>query len=356
MHAQNGRSDELGVTFMRQPANSIRPSAKNRAASQFVRLDGIRHPYGPCPAALEAMQHPPLGGQETLALRLRARLAELYRVPTDSIRFLGTRQRTLKQLVGSIEGPLISFPPSSITSQVEQLWPHREQQWIQRGVGKFAALSYERVMDLPGNSVAVIDSPSDVLGTLLGAADAVRLARACQFLIVDERCAEFSGRSLLSMALEFENVAIIRTFDVWAGLSDAPFAWTLASPRSNLASQLTQELPAIEITAAALATLDDLPNVSATLRMLREERSRLYRELRKLLLFEPLPSWGPFVTARLTMGRREDVVNELRCHGIAVHAPRHPGLERYIRFGIGSWSEMDHLRQALHVMAPKFLA
>lgn len=334
------------------------PSTPRRPASApppRVRLHEIRHPYGPCPAALEALQHPAQDSREALAARLRARLAETFRVPSDAIRFLGDREQSLARLVDASRGPLITFPPSGPSSLVARRWPRREHIHLVRGPGPSAMLSVDDAMDLPGDGVAVVDAPSDPLGTLLATADAVRLARACQYLIVDEWCAEFNGRSLRAMALEFENVAIIRSFESWAGLEEARFAWTVMSPRAGIAVEPCEALPAPEVAAAALATLDEFPSVTATLGILREERSRLYRELRKLALFQPLPSWGPFLTARVTMGHRDDVVNALREHGIDVHAPEQSGLERYIRFGLGSRSDMERLKSALRTLTPRLL-
>ena len=103
---------------------------------------------------------------------------------------------------------------------------------------------------------------------------------------------------------------------------------------------------------AALATLDSLPAMQATLRLVREERSRLFRQLRRFSFLEPVPSWGPFLSARVTLGERDLVVGELQARGIAVHAPSDPGLEQFIRFGLGSRSAMERLRQALIDLAP----
>ena len=54
-----------------------------------------------------------------------------------------------------------------------------------------------------------------------------------------------------------------------------------------------------------MATLENHASVAATLKLVREERSRLYRFLRKLSFLEPLPSWAPFITARVTIVSRQ---------------------------------------------------
>jgi histidinol-phosphate/aromatic aminotransferase/cobyric acid decarboxylase-like protein len=115
-------------------------------------------------------------------------------------------------------------------------------------------------------------------------------------------------------------------------------------------------VPRREALAGALATLDSLDSVDATLRLLREERSRLYRFLRKLSFLEPIPSWGPFLAARVELVPRARVVSGLASRGVYVHVPEEPGLERVLRVGIGSRSAMDRLREALLELGSELLA
>jgi histidinol-phosphate/aromatic aminotransferase/cobyric acid decarboxylase-like protein len=211
-------------------------------------------------------------------------------------------------------------------------------------------------MDLPPDGIAIVDSPSDPLGSLLSTADAVRLARACRLLIVDERYAELAGFSLLHLSAEFENVVVVRSFEYWAGIDDPPCAWVAAPPRIAAALGLDGHLPRWEALAGAMATLDSLDTVDATLRLLREERSRLYRFLRKLSFLEPIPSWAPFLSARVDLVPRARVISGLAARNIHVHASEEAGLERVIRIGIGSRSAMDRLRAALLEVASELLA
>ena len=102
-----------------------------------------------------------------------------------------------------------------------------------------------------------------------------------------------------------------------------------------------------------MATLENHASVAATLKLVREERSRLYRFLRKLSFLEPLPSWAPFITARVTIVSRQDLIDGLAKRGIRVHAPSEPGLEHYVRIGIGSRTAMDRLRAALLELGPE---
>jgi histidinol-phosphate aminotransferase len=252
-------------------------------------------------------------------------------------------------LVACTTEPVVGFPPSTLATQIAKHRSMKEDVRIVRGPGSASFIGPDSAADLPESAIAIIDSPSDPLGSILSTADAVRLARACRYLVIDERFAEFSGFTLLPLAVEFDNVMVLRSFEAWAG---SMCSWAITS--SRLAADLNIEhgsLPA-ESAAAALATLDNLASVGATLKLIREERSRLYRLLRKLSFLEPIPSWGPFLATRVNLVRREDVVDGLLARRVRVYAPAEPGLERYIRIGIGSPTAMDRLRTALLDLAP----
>lgn len=160
---------------------------------------------------------------------------------------------------------------------------------------------------------------------------------------------------MLPLAVEFDNVVVLRSFDAWAGFQHPICTWAVTSSRAAAELNLEHAVLEPESIAAALATLDNLTSLGATLRLIREERSRLYRLLRKLSFLEPVPSWGPFLAARVQLVRRDDVVDGLLARKVRVHAPTETGLERYIRIGIGSRSCMESLRVALIDLAPELV-
>lgn len=342
----------VNIARLREEAASRGGTHDRRPA---VRLDTVGHPFGPSPAALEAAEAQAEASPDNLASCLRNRLSRRYRVPESAIYLLSGIDSGLRHAIHHLPGPLVGFPPSAAMSALESGWPERERIAIARGVHRSRIFEGEAAADLPADGVAVADSPTDPLGSLLALQDAVRVARASRCLIVDERYAEFAGFSLLPLGLEFDNVVIFRSFEIWAGLQAFPVAWAAASPHAARLTGLRDDEIAPANLAAAIATLDALEAVSATLKLVLEERSRLYRFLRRFSLFEPLPSWAPFLAARVTIVERRAVVDLLAEQGVVVHAPEQEGLERFIRFGIGTRSEMERLRAAVRDLAPDLL-
>ena len=322
---------------------------------EVILLDHARNPYGPCPAALEAVDMRPAFPVENLKTALRWRLSATYGVPAAAIYLLTSADAGLDAALNAHTRPFVAFPPSTLATRIAESRVKPDIVFIARGPGRDGSIGPDSAADLPEDGVAVVGSPSDPLGSILTMADAVRLSRACRYVVIDERFAEFSGVSMLPLALELDNVVVLRSFEAWAGFQQLSSAWAVASPRSAAELNLEHSMLEPDSIMAALGTLHNLASVSATLKLIREERSRLYRFLRKLSFLEPVPSWAPFMAARIQVESRENVVDGLLARRIRVHAPVEPGLERYIRFGIGSRTAMDLLRAALLDLAPELV-
>jgi histidinol-phosphate/aromatic aminotransferase/cobyric acid decarboxylase-like protein len=293
---------------------------------------------------------------ESLTATFRHRLGEVYRVPVGSIRLVGSIDAAIRGLASRHLGPIVVFPPAAAATLVAESFEGSDVVSIARGACNDAFVGPEIASDIPADSLAIIDSPSNPLGSIVAPADAVRLSRACACVVIDERFAEFSGFSLLPLALELDNVIVTRSFAPWAGLPEIACSWVVGPAGLAEALELgTNAVKPVAITGA-MATLESHASVAATLKLVREERSRLFRFLRRLSFLQPLPSWGPFITGRVTVVSRQDLIDGLAKRGISIHAAGEPGLEEYVRIGIGSRTAMDRLRAALLQLGPELVA
>lgn len=332
-----------------------RTSIASRRAEQVrpIRLDLLANPYGPSLQVAEAIAaaddlHLP---SEPLAHLFRVRLAEVIGVPPDWI----VLANGLEELLGSVmlwrraRGPLLLFPPSDPLDRQRADRYGMEVVTVRRAPSFGLGLDVETASDLPPTATALVGSPNDPSGTLLAVPEAVRLIRACEVVVVDERHGAYGGRTLLPLAREFDNLLVVRTFETWAALGAFPLALAVGPPRllKQLAAFGPGGAPALGALLAASATLDDLPYVQATVERVRAERSRLYRTLRKLNMVRPYPSWANFLLARIERGEAGFVAGELADRGVQVHRPADPELAACLRISAGRPEQTDALKRAL---------
>lgn len=318
-----------------------------------IRLDLLGNPYGPSVHVFDALAscdrlHLPAADA---ALALRDRIAATVGVAADAVVLANGVDELLDALFlwRRDRGPILLFPPSDPTEALRCRRHGVEPIPVQRAASFALALDPAAADDLPPDGTALVASPNDPTGTLLGSQETVRLSRACTLVVVDERHAAYSGRSLLPLAREFENIVVVQTFETWAGLAGLPLAYAVAP--AKIARELAAYLPpngvAIGSVAAAAATLDDLARVRASVHWVRQERSRLYRALRKLNLVQPLPSWANFLLVRVERGDRATVAAGLADRGILVAQPPHPELAPFLRVSAGRPEHTDALKHAL---------
>jgi histidinol-phosphate aminotransferase len=314
-------------------------------------MDHLVNPFGPSPhvaESLAAADEAHLDG-DRLGARLGRRLAALSGVPSGWVHAgNGIDDVLMSALSRTGSRSIVVLPPEEFPFGVTSAASRCATIEVWRNPSFLPALDAETATELPSDAVAVVTSPHNPSGAMLPVQDAVRLARSCAWLFVDERCGGFGPRSFASLAREFDNVVVFQTLETWAGLAAFPVGWAVASPRTLARLFSGEERPVSPGSAvAALATLDDLPWVLANVRRLRDERSRLFRMLRKLNMVQPMPSWAGFVLARATRSSGDVLTAELRQRGVLVHRPQGPGLNDVLRVSAGRPDNTDALRAAL---------
>lgn len=320
-----------------------------------IDLSGVVPTIAPPVAVSEALAQTSDGSDRLHETLIRHRLATEYRLSERNLVLVKDLDAAVAGSAAQTTGPVVRFPPTATSALLAPALEHRQVVELARGFSRDGAVALESATDLPHDGVAIIASPGDALGNVLSANDAVRLARSCAWLIIDERYADYAGQSLLNVASEFPNVIVLRSFQSRLGQTEANPGWAVGSPRSReLLAAISCHLPS-GIAQAVLAASSDKAASRMLLSMVRDERSRLYRALRKLSYLQPLPGWGPFVAARVEVGDRETLLALLRERGILVHVPQEPGLERFVRFGIGTRGTMEYLRRTLLDIAPEML-
>jgi histidinol-phosphate aminotransferase len=310
---------------------------KLEASSGSIRLDLLANPFGPSMRVPEA-----LAAEDDLHLHdlgrdrlLRERLGDLSGVPSDWIVLTNGADEAVHMclLAQRDHGPALLFTPTDPAlarlAQLAAVPVHEHPRSARFGVD----IAPETRIDAPASSLAIVQSPNDPTGTILETTDAVQLSRRFRMLLVDERHTEYGGRTMTPLAREFDNIAVIQSLELWAGLAGLPIAWVIARP--SVARQIEAHRPSARVASAAvvaaLATLDDLAYVRATVRRIRDEKSHLFRTLRKLNMLQPMPSWTNFLLARVERGDAAWYQQQLAQRGIFVYRPTAPELPSHLR-------------------------
>lgn len=196
--------------------------------------------------------------------------------------------------------------------------------------------------------VITLVSPNNPTGNVITTDQLVRLLNLGPLVVLDEAYYEFAERTFLPLAREFDNLVVLRSFSKWAGMAGLrlgygifpaelmPYLWKIKQPYNvNVAAQV-----------AAMATFEEIEWLRSTVVRIRVERARLYRQLRKLTLLQPLPSQGNFLFCRVLNGEAEAVREQLAAMGIVVRG-YDGALSGYLRISVGRPEDTDVLMKAL---------
>lgn len=322
-------------------------------APERIRLDVLANPHAPTDRVNDAISAADPRGEssDALATRLRERLGALAGVPPawialangiDELHAMIARWRTER-------GPIVTFPPSD---------PQLDA-WIGQYGGQIEAVprlnGFRLPIEagdsgLPRGSTAMVMSPNDPSGSIIGIQEVVRLTRQCAAVVIDERHAAYSMRSILPMVREFENLIVVQTMETFAGLTAMPLAWAVAPP--SMAQEIAKQGRPSGVSrlalVAALAVLDDHDQVMRTVRWVMREKSRLFRQIRKLnMISPPYPSWANFLLCRFERGSADFFVPQLAARGIDVYHPPHANLRNHVRISAVSPEATNALKHAL---------
>lgn len=316
-------------------------------------MDLLANPFGPVDAITDALSRNPDWNSTApdLAELLRVRLAARARVSSDWI-VLANGADELHMMIArwrSDRGPMVVFPPSDpeLNRWISQ---HAGQMERVQRLADFSLPLDPDLQTLPRGATAVVMTPNDPTGTIMSVQETVRLSRRCSYVVIDERHAAYSSRTLAPLVREFENLILVQTFETAASLAAFPLAWAIAPPgvvREIAARGRPSGIARMSV-VAGLAALDAEAEIQRDIRQVTMEKGRLFRQLRKLsMISPPYPSWSNFLLARIERGSNEFFVPRLRMRGIDVFPVADPALPNHLRISAISAAATNALKQAL---------
>jgi histidinol-phosphate aminotransferase len=333
------------------------PATVDPTASGIVRLSSNENPYGPSPAAFEAM-HKAFG----LAWRypdealdeLAADLAAHHQVGADHI-LLGDGSTEVLLVCGAaFTGP--GRPVVVAEPTFEALARHARTGGAEV---KAVPLTPDYAHDLPkmlaaagssgliyvcnpNNPTATI-TPKNALRSFLAALPEGVTA------LVDEAYFHFADdpdyETAVPLVKEHKNLIVARTFSKVYGMAGLRCGYAVAQPETLQRMRAHQAWDTVNImaVAAARASLADQPHVQQSRRLIRETRSSVTAELERMG-YKVLPSAANFLMVDL---RRQvgPVIEALKQRKVEVGRV-FPALPNHLRVTIGTKPQMQAFLQA----------
>ncbi len=183
--------------------------------------------------------------------------------------------------------------------------------------------------------------PEDILHKILVRSDTV--------LILDEAYYEFSGKSLLSRLHHHPNLIITRTFSKAYGLAGLRCGYMVAHP--DVISEINKirmpyNLNSFSQTVAMLM-IKHRENIRPYIKLILEERRRIYDMLVTVDWCEPMPTDSNFILFR-AQKPADLVFQKVLSHGVLIRNLNCPGLlENCLRVTIGTTEENNRFLSAI---------
>lgn len=326
------------------------PASTAMAASGVVRLSSNENPYGPSPAAFEAMQRAfglAWRYPDEAADALVADLAKLHGVPADHIALGNGSSEILQLCAAAFTGP--GKPAVMADPTFEAVARHAQSRGAE--VVK-VPLTPERRHDLgkmlpAGAGLVYLCNPNNPTASLTPAAEVrafLERLPAGTAVLVDEAYAHYAESAdfepLVSRVREHPGLIVARTFSKIHGMAGLRCGYAVSRPETIARLRAHQAWDTLNIMAlvAAHASLADPAHLEKSRQLNRETRAFVRSGL-AAMGYEPIPSEANFLMVDL---RRDvgPVIEALRAKGVEV-GRRFPAMPSHLRVTIGTRPQME---------------
>jgi len=346
---------------IRQDVQSMHAYAIQDSAG-MVKLDAMENPHR-LPADLQKALGERLGA---LALNrypgervneLRQALASYAGMPEGFDIMLGNGSDELISLLAmacdvpgaSILSPLPGFVMYAMSAQLQGLDFHGVPLTPDFELDEAAMLA---AIDQHKPSIVYLAYPNNPTGNLWNddTIEKIVLAQGAQggLVVMDEAYQPFASRSYIDRITRHSHVLLMRTLSKF-GLAGVRLGYMIG-PKALLA-EVDKVRPPYNIsvlnTECALFALEHTEVFAAQAKDLREQRTRLLKELTALPGVQPFPSEANMILARVPDAAK--TFDGLKVHGVLIKniSKMHPLLANCLRLTVGTAAENDQLIAAL---------
>jgi histidinol-phosphate aminotransferase len=353
----------LSVSWIRPLAAAATPATRSAPAGP-IRLSANENPYGPPPAARQAIARAAEIGHrypDDLADRVRDAIARKHAVARESV-LLGCGSSQILQMAdAAFLGPgrkVVAAEPTFEAVLAYAAVLHAEAVKIPETSSFRHDLDRMATACDDSTGLVYVCNPNNPTGTVVSGKDlAGFLARVPKnvTVLVDEAYHDFvedpGYRTALELVPDFGNVVVARTLSKIYGLAGMRLGYAVASPEKirKLGDFASWDNVNAAVLSAALACLEDPELVPQRRRAMNGTRrwlcAELEREGRRYI-----PSEANFVMIDVG-GDVAPAIAAFRSRGIHV-GRRFPSMATWLRISVGTPEEMRAFATALRDIVP----
>lgn len=333
------------------------PGEQPAAGAKVIKLNTNENPYPPSPAVAEAVRAEVGADGDRLrlysdpkALALRQAAADVFGFPIERVLHGNGSDELLAMIFRAFvaEGESVAYPyPTYVLYET----------LAQAQGAKIQEFDFDRTFSLPkelfgcGARVVFLACPNSPSGTVYSDKEIRALAHSLGdgLLVIDEAYGEFADSNHLKLALELENVAVLRTFSKSHSLAGMRLGLLFSSARVVEGLWKVKDsynLDRLAIAAGA-ASLRDVAWTKKNVEKVKATRVKLAEGLGNLGL-KPIASQANFIFARMKDASQAAAAYRfLKERGILIRYFPARLLDDGLRITVGTDGEIAELLAAL---------
>jgi histidinol-phosphate aminotransferase len=321
---------------------------------QIAKLDGNENPYGPSPRVAERLANYPTYHiyPDPAQRAVREAIGAYINVDPEQV-ILGNGSDEMlafvAQLFVSPGDVVVNCPPTfGVYDFLGEVFDARTVTIARNEDFSLDMPALEQALG-SGAKLLYLASPNNPTGNVLPREQLLRILEYPVAVLIDEAYAEFAGETAIDLINERGNLIVARTFSKWAGLAGLRAGYAVIPPQLVETAWKVKVPYNLSVAAeqAILASLEDKDELMANVRVILEERERLFGELKKLPFVRPYPSAGNYILCEISGIAARDVRDRFRQRGILTRYFDSPGLRNCIRISIGTARDTDRVLEAL---------
>jgi len=326
---------------------------------QLIKLNSNESPYGPAHEVIQALgNHKSYNNYpDTESRALRQALAEYIGVSGQHIVVShGSNEliNLLWHIFLSVGDNIICCPPTFSLYTFITTFCGAYVVEVPRTVDYEVDVDAVMQALTPETKLIVLCSPNNPTGNLVSEQDMLALLDTGRIVMVDEAYVEFADDpgGFAYLVPRYRNLVVMRTFSKWAGLAGLRIGYGIF-PEWIVSYMRRAQCPFEVNLAGHIAAIETLKHLDYTLdkvRLIVEERERLFKLLSSYPYLEPIPSQGNFILTRVDEDevKMQQIRKAVESYGIMLRYFNHPYLSNYVRLTVGKPEHTDMIECALN--------